>query len=109
MAKENANSPAKEVKKDLTNLADLAGGKKESEESKAIMKEGKVKWFDLERGYGFISPFGKGEDIFLHITDIQESGYETIEKGEFVEFEEKVGKNGKTRAKNITIFVYEYD
>lgn len=74
-----------------------------------MMKEGKVKWFDIERGYGFISPFDKGEDIFLHITDIQESGYEKIEKGEFVEFEEKVGKNGKTRAKNITIFVYEYD
>jgi|TARA_B110000285_G_C15029135_1_gene565754 CspA family cold shock protein len=74
-----------------------------------MMKEGKVKWFDLERGYGFISPFGKGEDVFLHITDIQESGYETIQKGEYVEFEEKSGKNGKTRAMNITVFEYVYD
>lgn len=88
-------------------MNDVKAEKKE--EVKVDMKEGKVKWFDLERGYGFISPFDKGEDIFLHITDIQESGYDKIEKGELVEFEEKVGKNGKTRAKNITIFAYEYD
>ena len=80
-----------------------------AKDDKVVMKEGKVKWFDMEKGFGFISPFGKGEDVFLHITDIQESGYETIEKGEYVEFEEKSGKNGKTRAMNITVFEYVYD
>jgi CspA family cold shock protein len=74
-----------------------------------MMKEGKVKWFDEERGYGFIRPFEKGEDIFLHITDLQESGYEKVEKGEMIEFEEKTGKNGKTRAMNITVFEYVYE
>jgi CspA family cold shock protein len=73
------------------------------------MKEGKVKWFDLEKGFGFISAFGQEEDVFLHITDLKASGYESVEKGELIEFEEKLGKNGKTRAKNITIFEYVYE
>ncbi len=67
------------------------------------MKEGTVKWFDAEKGYGFISPKDGGKDIFLHISDLRESGYLEIEQGDFVEFEVAVTDKG-TRAVNITIY-----
>jgi cold shock CspA family protein len=72
------------------------------------MREGKVKWFDKDRGYGFIRPFKKGPDVFVHITDVKISGYENLEKGDFVEYILQQGNDGKDRATEIAIFEYEY-
>ena len=68
-----------------------------------IMQEGTVKWFDLEKGFGFISPKSGEKDIFLHISDLQASGYVDIEQGDFVEFEIESTQKG-IRAVNITIY-----
>ena len=68
-----------------------------------VMQEGKVKWSDPERGFGFIRPDNGGKDVFLHISDLRDSGYLDVEKGDLVEFEIKQGNKGE-RAVNITIF-----
>ena len=47
---------------------------------------GKVKWFDPEKGFGFINS-GEGEDIFVHYSQIQEDGYRSLEEGQEVTFE----------------------
>jgi CspA family cold shock protein len=47
---------------------------------------GKVKWFDAEKGFGFINR-GEGEDIFVHYSQIQEEGYRSLEEGQEVKFE----------------------
>lgn len=70
------------------------------------MREGRVKWFDKERGYGFIRPFKKGNDVFVHIKDLKDSGYEDLEKGNLVEYTLEKGDDGKDRATEIVVFEY---
>jgi CspA family cold shock protein len=48
---------------------------------------GKVKWFNENKGYGFILQDDGGRDIFVHYSEIQEEGYRTLAEGETVEFE----------------------
>jgi CspA family cold shock protein len=48
---------------------------------------GKVKWFNENKGYGFILQEGGGRDIFVHYSEIQEDGYRTLAEGETVQFE----------------------
>lgn len=52
-----------------------------------MKKTGKVKWFNENKGYGFILQDGGGRDIFVHYSEIQEEGYRTLAEGETVEFE----------------------
>jgi len=54
---------------------------------------GTVKWFNAEKGYGFISQ-SNGADVFVHHTAIQMSGYRTLEEGQQVEFEVQEGQKG---------------
>lgn len=56
-------------------------------------KKGKVKWYDSEKGYGFIAPVGGGKDIFFHKSNI-ESLQRSLENDELVEYEEGTGKKG---------------
>ena len=56
--------------------------------------QGKVKWFNAEKGYGFITQ-ENGEDLFVHYSEIQGNGYRTLEEGAKVEFEVTQGKKGK--------------
>ena len=65
------------------------------------MAQGTVKWFNPEKGYGFISQEG-GEDLFVHWSEIQMDGYKTLEEGAAVEFEVTEGDNGKLQASNVT-------
>jgi CspA family cold shock protein len=55
---------------------------------------GTVKWFNADKGFGFISQEG-GEDVFVHYSEIQSSGYRTLNEGAKVEFEITQGKKGK--------------
>jgi len=51
------------------------------------MAEGTVKWFDDNKGYGFVEPEDGGEDAFVHHSDIQMEGYATLSEGQKVSFE----------------------
>lgn len=57
------------------------------------MARGKVKWFNNQKGYGFITP-ENGSDVFVHHTAIQGEGYRTLEEGQDVEFEVQKGPKG---------------
>lgn len=61
---------------------------------------GKVKWFDAEKGFGFIERPGE-EDVFVHFSMIQQKGYKTLDDGEEVEFEIVMGDRGP-QATNVT-------
>jgi CspA family cold shock protein len=67
-----------------------------------VMKKGTVKWFNAEKGYGFLSNDEGGEDVFVHFSAIQTDGYRTLEEGQKVEFEEEMDeRKGKLRAVNV--------
>lgn len=57
------------------------------------MEQGTVKWFNSEKGFGFISR-ENGEDVFVHFTAIQSEGYRSLEEGQAVEFEIGEGARG---------------
>ena len=57
------------------------------------MAQGTVKWFNAEKGYGFIAVDG-GADVFVHYSAIQMDGYRTLEEGQRVEFEISLGQKG---------------
>lgn len=59
--------------------------------------QGKVKWFDSKKGYGFITP-ENGKDVFVHHTAIKKEGYRTLEEGEEVEFDIVQGPKGEQAA-----------
>jgi len=65
------------------------------------MAQGTVKWFSDEKGYGFISPDDGGEDLFVHFTGREGSGFKTLEEGAKVTFETSQGKKG-LQAVNVT-------
>ena len=56
--------------------------------------EGAVKWFEPEKGYGFISPDGGGKDVFIHITALRRSGITALDPGQRVRVEVVDGKKG---------------
>ena len=58
------------------------------------MAQGTVKWFNNEKGYGFISPDGGGADVFVHYSAIQSDGYRSLDEGQRVEFEVAQGPKG---------------
>ncbi len=57
------------------------------------MQRGTVKWFNTERGFGFIEQ-EDGPDVFVHYSAIQEEGFKTLEEGQEVEFEIQMGDEG---------------
>ncbi|MGL5257289.1 MAG: cold-shock protein [Proteocatella sp.] len=64
------------------------------------MKQGIVKWFNAEKGFGFISVEGEN-DVFVHFSSIQSDGFKTLEEGQNVEFEIVQGARGP-QAANVT-------
>jgi len=63
---------------------------------------GRVKWFDAQKGYGFIEREGE-EDVFVHYSAIQEEGYKTLDDGEEVEFDVVQGDRGPQAANVVRI------
>lgn len=58
------------------------------------MHQGKVKWFNNAKGYGFIIEEGESEDLFVHFSSIQMEGYKTLKAGQRVEFEKQPSAKG---------------
>jgi cold shock protein len=64
---------------------------------------GTVKWFNSQKGYGFIAPQGGGGDVFVHITAVERAGLSNLNEAQTVEYELETGRNGKTSAANLRI------
>ncbi|ETW24720.1 cold-shock protein [Mycobacterium kansasii] len=58
------------------------------------MTQGTVKWFNSDKGFGFIAPDGGAEDVFVHYTEILGSGYRSLEENQRVQFEVGQGAKG---------------
>ena len=63
------------------------------------MAKGTVKWFNNQKGFGFITP-ESGDDVFVHHSEIQGDGYKSLDEGQAVEFEVAEGPKGE-QAKNV--------
>lgn len=66
------------------------------------MATGTVKWFNAEKGFGFIAPDNGGKDLFVHFSAIQGDGYKTLNEGDEVEFTEGQGQKGP-QAQNVVV------
>lgn len=64
------------------------------------MLQGTVKWFNESKGYGFITPDGGGDDLFVHFSEISGEGYKSLQEGDRVSFEQGQGPKGP-QAKNV--------
>lgn len=66
------------------------------------MPSGTVKFFNKEKGFGFVQPDNGGDDVFIHISGLQSSGLHTLEKDQRIEYEVVQDfKNGKVKAERI--------
>ncbi|MGA2816360.1 MAG: cold-shock protein [Xanthobacteraceae bacterium] len=66
------------------------------------MSNGTVKWFNVQKGYGFIQPDGGGKDVFVHISAVERAGLGELREGQKVAFEVVVDrKTGKSAAENL--------
>ena len=66
------------------------------------MAKGTVKWFNSQKGYGFIQPQADGKDVFVHISAVERAGLTGLNEGQVVEYEE-VANKGKTSAENLKV------
>jgi CspA family cold shock protein len=66
------------------------------------MAEGKVKWFNADKGFGFIEHEG-GDDLFVHFSEIQSDGFKSLDEGQAVSFTEATGKSGKQQATQVRV------
>ncbi|HHV13583.1 MAG TPA: cold-shock protein [Clostridiales bacterium] len=66
------------------------------------MNNGTVKWFNAQKGFGFITNDNGGEDVFVHFSGIASSGFKTLEEGQKVSFDLEKGQRGM-QAVNVTV------
>lgn len=66
------------------------------------MAKGNVKWFNAQKGFGFIETEGS-EDIFVHHSEIQDSGFKSLDEGQSVEFEIRQGEKGNYAANVVKL------
>ena len=65
------------------------------------MATGVVKWFNTQKGYGFIQPSDGGRDVFVHISAVERAGMSSLNEGQKINYE-LVTERGKTSAANLT-------
>jgi cold shock protein len=66
------------------------------------MATGSVKWFNVQKGFGFIQPNGGGKDVFVHISAVERAGLSTLNEGQHLEIELEESR-GKTSAVNLKV------
>lgn len=62
-----------------------------------------MKWFNGQKGYGFIQPEEGGADVFVHISAVERAGLSTLREGQRISYELERGRNGKTSAVNLRV------
>jgi len=67
------------------------------------MPSGTVKWFNVQKGYGFIARDDGGPDVFVHISAVLAAGLPDLHEGQAVEFDVEPTRNGKTAAANLKL------
>jgi CspA family cold shock protein len=67
------------------------------------MAKGTVKWFNTEKGFGFIQPADGGKDVFVHITAVQAAGLQTLQENQSVEYELIDGRDGRKSAGHLRV------
>jgi CspA family cold shock protein len=67
------------------------------------MTKGTVKWFNAERGYGFIAPDDGSNDNFVHISAVERAGLSSLSEGQKVSYDLQPGQNGKSSAENLSV------
>ena len=67
------------------------------------MATGTVKFFNTQKGYGFISNDGGGPDVFVHVSAVERAGLPGLREGQIISFETEIGKNGKSAATNLKL------
>ena len=67
------------------------------------MSSGTVKWFNAQKGYGFIQPEDGSKDVFVHISAVEAAGLRGLNEGQKVSFELERGQQGKTSAVNLKV------
>ena len=67
------------------------------------MATGTVKWFNTNKGFGFIEPEDGSKDAFVHISAVERAGLMSLNEGQKISFELKPGRDGKSSAENLSI------
>jgi cold shock protein len=67
------------------------------------MASGTVKWFNAQKGYGFIQPDDGSKDVFVHISAVERAGLTSLNENQKVTFELEAGQQGKTSAVNLRV------
>jgi len=65
------------------------------------MATGKVKWFNAQKGYGFIQPTTGGADVFVHITAVERAGMDGLQEGQTLSYDLEQGQRGRVSAVNL--------
>jgi CspA family cold shock protein len=65
------------------------------------MPIGTVKWFNATKGYGFIQPDDGSKDVFVHISEVQRAGMESLQEGQKLDYELEEGRQGKSSATRL--------
>ena len=67
------------------------------------MATGSVKWFNATKGYGFIAPEDGSKDAFVHISAVERAGLSTLREGQWVSYELRPGRDGKSSAEELSV------
>lgn len=67
------------------------------------MSTGTVKWFNAQKGFGFIQPDNGGKDAFVHISAVERAGLSGLQEGQQISYDLQAGRNGKESAENLSI------
>jgi CspA family cold shock protein len=67
------------------------------------MSAGTVKWFNAQKGYGFIQPDDGSNDVFVHISAVERAGLGSLNEGQKLNYELEQGRQGKTSAVNLQV------